>query len=264
MSSSPRARRLEARKLVKVIRAGVPEEDLDNYLVGLAGSQALAMCGNRHKNTRPDKFAWADALEPNDCDLFVCGHLGENAYVFEDYVGGVICNIQRSGMVIKEVTRKLNNYIHQACAVLIADIWVEGLGVKLSFVQCPFSNTVHEVVAGFDLNIVKVVYDFKSGDFIAEENTMKMMADGDMEVSRHILDELDAEIKSNGPPGFRFRKLKSSYFRIAKYVLREFNLKNEDAVMEKFGEALAITYDDYDGLCMRGEPVHHEIMAGPY
>lgn len=256
MSVSTRAGRLKDRELIKVIRAGVPKDDLDSFKVGLAGSQALLMYGNRYRESKPSKFRWLNGLEPNDCDLFVCGPYGRTHPIFEDYVDGVISNIQEAGYDVLRVHSKLSRYIHKSVEVMITDVLVDGLDTKLSFVQCPLSDTVKTAVCSFDLNIVKVVYDFKSGNFVVENEARSMIEDGRMMITERVHRDLVREVNRKDKSGFTFQKLKNTYFRIAKYGIRGFGLVWYDAVMEHFQEALDITVDENDSLLMRGKVVY--------
>lgn len=241
--------------MVKILRTGLPEEDLEDFTVGLAGSMPLSMFGARHLYSGQGKFEWAKGLVPNDADIFVCGAPGCNHERMREYVYDFIHAILEADYTLNYLHTYYNHYVHRKNPVMIMDVGVCGLDTKLSFVQSPCCEDVRDTVLGFDFNIVQVVYDFNRNDFVIGKATLKMLEAGTMELSEYVLRDLDEELEFRDLSNFRYKRLLSTYLRILKYGARGFDLLNAKEVLKKFFRALDIFVYPTGVISSRGKVI---------
>ena len=244
MLFSPRAMRLEGRKMRQLVREIVPPEDLEYNVVGCTGSAVVAWCTMSYHWDQLDKIGWAD-WKPNDLDILVCGLYGSSKPEFEWYVEMVLERIHQKQYVVEEVKIYVNRYVLKNMDVHIADVKLAGFGTTLSFIQCPVSKTVMDAVKLFDFDIVQVVYNFKqcSYQFPSQEAIDNLTA-GKMDLSEEIQAMLLQPSRSSSP--FNVKKLKSTYARILKYRARGFTLDWFCVWKEKFSLYFERWDSDYD------------------
>lgn len=226
---SPTGLRLEGRKVRKMLQACLLRTDTHNFSVGCSGSSVvtwrqLSKAGGASSNSKWMKWT------PHDVDIFVCGEHGKTRETFNAYVRTVRKRMEEKGYLITKMKTYQNKYIMENIMVSITDLEIEGLDTVISFVQSPAHETVLEVVAGFDLDIVRIVFDFRNGSYIMADNDKEHLDAGVMKVSERILELVKFATRSS----FVKQKISSTYDRLAKYRERGFDLENEEAVMKQF------------------------------
>ena len=170
---SPRALRLEGRAVRKMLQACLSPADTHNFSVGCSGSSVVTWRYLSKAGAGSSNQPWMK-WTPHDVDIFVCGQHGRTREAFTAYVRTVTKTIEDRGYSIANMKTYQNIYIVEGLEVLVTDVEVEGFETVISFVQSPTHATVHEVVAGFDLDIVRIVFDFRDGSYIMADNDMSI------------------------------------------------------------------------------------------
>jgi len=142
---------IESRKVKQFLEKVIPNEAKQASKVGGAGSFFLF-------DYDPTLMSVHNTSSPNDVDIFVCAEYGETSEEFTNFVDAVAANAERRGYAITDQRTHSNMYVYKDTPILITDIYVNGIEVHISFVQCPKDREVWTVVDRFDLDIVRVRY----------------------------------------------------------------------------------------------------------
>jgi hypothetical protein len=220
---------LEAQKVRHAIRTMVEESALLDYSVGLSGSTALSWKIHEDPGKHPLSMIY---FEPHDCDMFVCSKhcLDERGKsCFYRFVHSCIDRLKQEGYKVENLVMWEHRYIHAYKNTKMADVWVEGIASKLSFIECSEDDTVFQVVKQFDFDLVQAVYDFKNEKVLMEVEAERSLNKGYMHVSKRtrefiVFIEDGLESGELFPLSCQVWKLKSTYNRIQKYQLRGFHV----------------------------------------
>jgi hypothetical protein len=144
-------------------------------------------------------------------------------------VHSCIDRLKQEGYKVENLVMWEHRYIHAYKNTKMADVWVEGIASKLSFIECSEDDTVFQVVKRFDFDLVQAVYDFKNEKVLMEVEAERSLNKGYMHVSKRTRDfivfiEDGLESGELFPLSCQVWKLKSTYNRIRKYQLRGFHV----------------------------------------
>lgn len=162
--------RLENRLVQKALKVGIEPLmpivvaggwPLSKYLVDAATCGTLPPGRKVFKATDIDCFCFGGAMEDED-DL-------------ERLVIKVMQNWRNSGLHCESVTRTFTKYdSYVAPAHRIINMKLHGIAPVFSFIQKHNANTAKEVVQGFDLNVVRVVYSVIEQKVVPESPAIEM------------------------------------------------------------------------------------------
>lgn len=215
---------MEEKRLKAAIRCGIPEEYLLDGTVGCSGSSVVSWRIHR----KPEDFP--DALQNfvyNDCDLFVCQKHGSTAEEFLAFVKATFERLTAHGYIVGWAYCYEHDYMHDGAKALIYDFCLEGIETKLSLVQCQFASNIHEVVKGFDFDVVQAIYDFGSDRIIMDQAAEKNLKQGKMEVSpwqEKLADEIVSHEKDLSKVDIY--RLAATLKRMTKYTERGFKVQH--------------------------------------
>lgn len=130
---------------------------VDRHRVFVAGSSVLY-----------EELARLDCLEKpwgahsvNDIDAFLVGGGSDDPRAFRLFIGRVKNNLRNLGVDIARTVSYKHHYSTSLKEFRVVDMYIEGLP-KLSFIQAWFHDTPQDVVADFDINVVKIYWPLSS------------------------------------------------------------------------------------------------------
>lgn len=156
-------------------------------------------------------------FQPQDVDIFIYGDDGRTQKAFTEMVTMAIENLEFKGYDVFYTMTRENLYILNDIPVLITDVCIRNIyHNRLSFVQCPTDSTKEDIVARFDIDIVKVMYDIGKQTIIVNEDVKRNILQG-VAVSR------DFNFGLSAPSARELYMMKQRLFRIEKYTSRGFH-----------------------------------------
>jgi len=203
----------ESCKVKAFLRKVVPAEAQLQGAVGGAGSFFLY----DYDSTLMDV---ANATSPNDVDIFVCAEYGRTAEQYFDFMKLIVIKAMREQYQIVKIATYKNLYVNKNLPIFISDIYVADIALHFSFVQCPLDTTVATVVDTFDIDIVRVVYDIRTGSSTPKSSNVAVA------IHNRILSADNFIMKHCAPTNFEKRRILSTLGRIRKYRDRGFSIRN--------------------------------------
>lgn len=226
---SPTSMRSEGRKVRNLLRACLDPCDTSNFSVGCSGSAVVSWWDLERREVGSNRKHWLK-WTPCDVDVFICGKHGSSVNSYNMYVSKAINKMKEIGHTISFLKSHTNYSVLEGVAVSIIDVEVEGIKTVISFIRAPGSSTVHDVVAKFSLDIVRMVYNFQTGGYIMSEEDRCNLDNGFMRVSQSLVDLLEGGVCTD----FVISKLRSLYHLVDKYRARGFVLVEEEKIKALF------------------------------
>lgn len=100
-----------------------------------------------------------------DCDTFVTNKVASTEAEFLAFMLFWEVAVARAGYKITEKTSYYRTYSANGAKLCIRDYRVKGIDMKLSFIYHPEAKTIQDVIGSFDIDLVKVILDIKTGSF---------------------------------------------------------------------------------------------------
>lgn len=219
----------EGRRERQFLESVIPLKYLLNDEVCVAGSRALQWW-QAEMNAGP---YWN---RPGDIDIFVAGEPGKNGATFAEFLYDVRRNMGKKGFLCTSEWREgpytddcTDDSIHSE-KLKILDVNVEGFKFKFSFVQRPRAKNNEEVVASFDMDICRVIYDLRRHSFQVKDEVQDHIRSGVAIVAADRLkdDSLDEGNGSEDPLDEENWKKRMTLKRMRKYQRRGFTIVKED------------------------------------
>jgi len=211
---------IESRKVKQFLEKVIPNEAKQASKVGGAGSFFLF-------DYDPSLMSVHNTSSPNDVDIFVCAEYGETSEEFTNFVDAVVANAERRGYAITDQRTHSNIYVYKDTPILITDIYVNGIEVHISFVQCPKDREVLTVVDRFDLDIVRVVYDLRRRQTLPRSPAIASA------IRSRVLSVIDFTFQYGAPTNFEKRKVLSTLSRMRKFHQRGFEIGNLPRLLKR-------------------------------
>jgi len=200
-------------RVQRLLRYVIPRDVTRKDEVAVAGSCALFWY--QEKNRVGPRWS-----SPNDIDIFVCGTEGRSKLNFKIFLCAVEANLESLGVNILSSSYRESLYVHRDVPVSIVDYHLEGIPIKLSFVQAPLHLTIHDVVNDFDIDICRVVYHVHRQSFTVKNSDAESIAGREFQV-------LPVLFRKRGEPcKWEIQRMKSSMVRMKKYSERGFMAVN--------------------------------------
>ena len=191
---------------------------------GCAGSASMAMVQllmsrsrsgglrGRWKKNRNGKVL--EGAEIGDYDWFIGGKDGGSWSSFRERVRVLIaqirCVVEEENRVVTVLEEKRHPYANSGGELLIQDIRISGISLKVSFVQALHCKDMTEVVDGFDMNVVKVIYNPGSRKLYCSLDTVVAIESGLARVR-------DFEVSPGSPTTLEVARVSSTMKRMKKY-----------------------------------------------
>ena len=206
----------ESAKVRKVLGDLLTEDMAKRNNVCVAGSAPLQLLLASYPE---GSFPRTLEFVPHDIDVFVFGEDGETEEAFRAAVVSMVSELQNKGNEATDYNWRQNMYIADGVPAWIADAYVDAICQNLSFVQCPMDSTKEEVVARFDMDIVRVMYDIPKEEIVVDPAIKRNIEQGKATIrDRHF--SFTALRKGD------IRTVLSTLHRMTKYKERGFSFTN--------------------------------------
>ena len=210
-----RALRKETREIKTYLSHMVPDNTSHKNYLCVAGSAPLTWYLVSHYTTVSKQLLFF----PNDIDIFVFGEPAATKRQFRNYVRWLLKHTDRRQYPICEYNSHDNWYVFPDRPIHIIDIKVRHMRPRISFVQCPADSTPQQVVDRFDINIVQVIYDIKTGRISIADDIISS-------IFRQEATVRDLIVHHQFLPRREFKIFAMTLRRINKYEKRGFVFKN--------------------------------------
>ena len=201
----------EFRRLLKVI---IPADGYADDAIAVAGSAPLFWL-QRFGEVGPVWFGG-----PKDIDIFVCGKYAHN---FEALVEHVKVKLEAEHYYIVDVRNYVHNYACATGKVRICDFTISSFHRKLSLIQCPFNDSIEDVIDSFDLNVCRVVYSNGKDELRVAREVYKSIRKKEAVV--------DSVYFPGGVNAFQGTKVQRTIERMEKYRSRGFRIVNGGGIV---------------------------------
>ena len=211
-------------KMQECLKSIIPVEQWTSERVAVAGSCALYwfLLASEKTATR-NCINWA----PSGVNIFVAGRVGANSSYFRDFVDMCCDNLPINDYTIRSKTWNFVNYMEygEVNKIWTCDVALQEIDMfHLSFVQSRKRDTVNDVVDGFDINIVKVMYNAFTNKIKIEESIVPKILGGKAFVYPFTTAE-------NIPTDQEQKRQVSTYRRMRKYSMRGFQFENLPSIV---------------------------------
>ena len=244
----------DAHFIVKCLGQAITNEedvskDCTRFLAkeGIAGSSALLFLeqslaldrnGNLIGRWRVNFWKTQDYhifWQVNDIDYFIIADT-KKAFLkrVREIVKAMSAVLKQYNEAITIQRKHLCLYVRLNTRVWIVDCKITGAEPTLSFVHANGLSSMKEVLDGFDMNIVKVMYDVRTMMLMTDEETIADVWNGEAAVSNF-------EMKSDIPSKFEIKKLSLTLNRMIKYGARGYKFRNYPLLQSQSRGATAIT-----------------------
>lgn len=202
----------KASDLLKLI---IPKSCSVKNEVGIAGSASLLMYQEKHR-VGPK---WG----PNgDIDVFVAGRFGRSETHFFAFVYRAFSILSRIGETPHLMDRYMS-YGRHNLRFWVFDFEIPGVLGKISFVQSPDCDNLKEVVAHFDINVCRVVFNPCTKKFWCSRRVA-------LDISKRAATVDGVVFSKHGPTDDDIVQVTRVLNRMAKYGKRGFRFANGGGV----------------------------------
>lgn len=214
-NSTPEKTWRDLRRISEVLEVIIPESCSRAMEIGVTGPSALLM----FQESRRIGPKW----NPVDkVDVYVSGRFGRSDAHFLGFVERALKLMKvkslASGIRSKQLVRDMNG-VHS----WVVDVWIEGVGTTVSFVQRPNHVNVLEVAKTFDINVCQIVFDPRNKEFWYTDGLIADISNCTARVS-------DLSMSVDGPTDEDIENVRSTLERIAAYERRGFRFANGDGI----------------------------------
>lgn len=228
-----RIRNLEAQNIKQFIRDAVHPRELETFTIGIAGSATLSWYLEKlHQDlealpTTPLPFAW------NDIDIFVCGPHAETRVAFVAFVDSMKHRLTRKGYAVERIIEA--HFYPVALGRLcmeVMELAISGIATPITIIRCVGLLNVMEAVDHFDLDVCKIIYNFRHGYYLLSSTIKQNVLHGQMDVDVRLMEYIDARYVSAS----KILMLEKSVGRIEKYRARGFTITNFPHAVSKLND----------------------------
>jgi hypothetical protein len=159
---SAAARRLEGRKMRRLVMEMVDQELLALFVVGCAGLCVDEWFLVQKRNYKPKTYV------ERDVDVFVCGDHGRSFHSFQLFVSSCLRKLLDLNHRIVHCVKYKQTQVYLSLPAWVICIRVEGLENDIHFFQVSQNESLLDVLEGGRLMIFPMVFDFVRRDFITD------------------------------------------------------------------------------------------------
>ncbi len=164
-----------------------------------------------------------------DLDIFIGGWVAQRKSTFRRRVKKLIKDmkvvVEKKGMSLKVEREKCHKYALKDKDLLIQDVSIDGMGgMKISFVQSPEEATLADIVAGFDIDVCKVMYNPWRNKLYARMDVLLAVETGHASVCDYFFGH-------DSPYKFDLQQVKSTLQRMHKYGKRGYAFNRYPAMV---------------------------------
>ena len=198
--------------------------DRSNCCVGIAGSFALLYYMRIDLGLKP---RW----RPGDCDFYV---FSCDRDAFQSKVRDFVLYLKRYGVRFAHGKIRENPYSGNARIPLVVwDVIVGATNFKLSFIHHPSATSMADIVAEFDIDIVRVQLDPFKNKFCVEESVRRAIIAGNAEVRPF-------KFRSVVPTEEEVCLLAATFSRMRKYKKRGFVFTKTPSISSMEAEGIVM------------------------
>lgn len=221
----------EGERIRQFIEDTVQPKELDTFTVGLAGSATLSW----YLEALHEEFqasAWTPfPFDWNDINIFVCGPHAETRIAFVAFVNGMKVRMARKGYVTEESMEPRFHTIGVGnLCTQVMRLHVRSIASPISIVRCHGALNVMEVVEHFDLDVCRIIYNFRHNSYQLSSMMKENIQRGEMEIHARLM-ELATE---SHLPLSQMLMMERSVDRIDKYKARGFAITNSPNAVSEF------------------------------